>query len=510
MQVARLASETDFEGWRLVARDLRARGVSPEGVLWTVVGGLFAASAPNAPSVGLADSSPAAQGSICSPDPPPRSGGGGSRSETEGAFSAAFSVPREFMELAEAVVLHRSGERFDLLYRLLSRLSSEPHLLRVASDPDVAKARGFARQVDQAAHKMKAFVRFRRVQDVDGQEAYAAWFEPAHRVAELTAPFFARRFANMRFSILTPDVCVHWAARELVLTPGADPADAPAEDALEDYWRTYYASIFNPARLNPRLMRREMPQRYWRNLPEARLIPELIARAETQVQEMVRQAPSEPSRRIVRAAQRASRDAPYDGQAPASLEDIAAGVQLCRRCDLWRDATQGVAGEGPRTAHLMFVGEQPGDQEDLAGRPFVGPAGRMLDKALAAAGVPRAETYVTNAVKHFKHELRGKRRLHTTPDVGEVIACRWWLDNERRLVRPRVVVALGATAAVSVFGKPTPIARMRQQAILLPDQAQGVVTYHPSYLLRVPDEAAKAKAYAMFVEDLKFAWGLAA
>jgi DNA polymerase len=158
----------------------------------------------------------------------------------------------------------------------------------------------------------------------------------------------------------------------------------------------------------------------------------------------------------------------------------------------------------------MFVGEQPGDQEDLAGQPFVGPAGQVLDKALAAAGVPRAETYVTNAVKHFKHELRGKRRLHKTPDAGEVTACRWWLDAERRLVRPRVVVALGATAALAVFGKPTPIGKMRQHAIQLPDQAQGVVTYHPSYLLRVPDEAAKAQAYAMFVEDLKFAWGLAA
>jgi uracil-DNA glycosylase family protein len=258
------------------------------------------------------------------------------------------------------------------------------------------------------------------------------------------------------------------------------------------------------------VMRREMPQRYWRNLPEARLIPELIARAEAQVQEMVAQPPSEPSRRIVRAAQRASRDAPFDGQAPTSLEEVAAGVQLCRRCDLWRDATQGVVGEGPPAARLMFVGEQPGDQEDLAGRAFVGPAGQMLDKALAAAGVPRAETYVTNALKHFKHELRGKRRLHKTPDTGEVTACRWWLDSERRLVRPRVVVALGATAALAVFGKPTAIAKMRQQAIQLPDQAQGVITYHPSYLLRVPDAAAKAKAYALFVEDLKFAWSLAA
>jgi DNA polymerase len=413
------------------------------------------------------------------------------------------------MELAEAVVLHRSEDRFDLLYRLLCRLAAEPHLLRDAADLDVARARSYARQVDQACHKMKAFVRFRRVEDVHG-EIFVAWFEPAHRVAERVAPFFARRFANMRFAILTPDVCVQWDTRELAFTPGADPADAPSEDALEEVWRTYYASIFNPARLNPTLMRREMPVRYWRNLPEARLIPELIARAEAQVEDMVRQAPAEPSRRVVRQARRASRDAPYDGQAPTSLEEVSAGVQACRRCDLWRDATQGVPGAGPGQARLMFVGEQPGDQEDLAGLPFVGPAGQVLDKALAAAGVPRAETYVTNAVKHFKHELRGKRRLHKTPDAGEVTACRWWLDGERRIVRPRVIVALGATAAVSVFGKAMPIAKMRQQAIQLPDQAQGVVTYHPSYLLRVPDAAAKAKAYAMFVEDLKFAWTLAA
>jgi DNA polymerase len=264
-----------------------------------------------------------------------------------------------------------------------------------------------------------------------------------------------------------------------------------------------------PARLRPARVREAASGRRWRNLPEPRLIPELIARAEAQVEEMSHPASSEPSRRVMRQAQRASRDAPFDGQAPASLEDIMAGVQLCRRCDLWRDATRGVPGEGPTRARLMLVGEQPGDQEDLVGRPFVGPAGQVLDKALAAAGVPRAETYITNAVKHFKHELHGKRRLHKTPDADEVIACRWWLDGERRLVRPRVIVALGATAVQGVFGKTMPIAKARQHAIQLPDQAQGVVTYHPSYLLRVPDAAAKAKAYELFVEDLKFAWDLA-
>ena len=195
---------------------------------------------------------------------------------------------------------------------------------------------------------------------------------------------------------------------------------------------------------------------------------------------------------------------------PSSLQDIAAGVQVCRRCELWRYATQGVPGEGPRRASVMLVGEQPGNQEDLAGHPFVGPAGAMLDRALAEAAIPRSEVYVTNAVKHFKHELRGKRRLHKKPDAGEVQACRWWLDNERRLVRPKVIVALGATAAGAVFGRPIPVMKARGAAMELADGAQGFVTVHPSFLLRVPDAEAKAREYAAFVRDLSAAYALVA
>jgi uracil-DNA glycosylase family protein len=224
--------------------------------------------------------------------------------------------------------------------------------------------------------------------------------------------------------------------------------------------------------------------------------------------------PAEPelplSPRAARAAQRASRDGQWNAMPPASLEEVTAGVRICRRCDLWRGATQGVPGAGPGEARVMLVGEQPGDQEDLAGAPFVGPAGRVLDAALERAGIPRAETFVTNAVKHFKHEMRGKRRLHKTPDAGEVTACRWWLDAERRLIRPRVVVAMGAIAALGVLGRPTPIARSRGQAFDLGAGAKAVVTYHPSFVLRLPDEAAKKKAFAEFTADLAFAWQLAA
>jgi DNA polymerase len=475
MPTVRLAHETDFEGWRAAARALRLADVPPERVTWRVAG-----------VAGLLDDEP----------PPP-------------VRDAPFSTPRQFVELARDVTLHRSPERFDLLYRLLWRLKDRPDLLHLVTDPDVARAAAMQKAVRHAIHKMHAFVRLRRVQDAP--ETYAAWFEPPHRVLEAGVDYFVKRMANLRFSILSPDVCVHWDGRSVSTTPGVDRSAAPGEDALEAHWRTYYASIFNPARVNPKVMAQHMPRAYWRNLPEAALIPELVAGAQTRTGEMIRSEPTQPSKRAQRIAARQARDAPIDtGVAPSSLDEIAAAIQVCRRCDLWRNATQGVPGEGPRRAALMFVGEQPGDQEDLAGHPFVGPAGAVLDKALEEAGVPRAETYVTNAVKHFKHELRGKRRLHKKPDAGEVQACRWWLDNERRLVRPKVVVALGATAAGSVFGRPVSVLKERGPAGELQAGVQGFVTVHPSMLLRIPEREAKAAAYRDFVRDLKQAWALVA
>ena len=389
-----------------------------------------------------------------------------------------------------------------LLYRLLWRLRDEPALLGLRTDPDVARALDMAKAVHRAMHKMKAFVRFRRVEGVE-PEIFVAWFEPPHRVLERTSDFFVRRFANGQFSILTPDLSCHWDGETLTFAPGATRADAPADDELEDFWRTYYASIFNPARLKVQAMTSEMPKRYWRNLPEAALIPGLIETARGRMETMVESEATTPSRRLPPAPQTSTVGAPASG-----LPAIAAGLNACRRCDLWRDATQGVPGEGPVHAAMMLVGEQPGDQEDLAGRPFVGPAGQLLDRALAEAGVVRSDVYVTNAVKHFKHELRGKRRLHKTPESGEITACRWWLEQERGLVKPRVVVALGGTAVAAVFGRAMPILKSRGKVFDLDDGSRAMITVHPSYLLRLPDERAKAAAYASFVEDLAAARAL--
>jgi uracil-DNA glycosylase len=493
MRVVRLSSEIDFDGWRMAARDLRAQGVAPDTVTWTTERDLF-----SPPPCGEGSGGGGVGSVPADSEPPPHPLPGGGRS---------FTVPPAFVDLARSVVLHRSGERFALLYRLLWRLEREPRLIDNPADPDVAKARDMAKAVGRAIHKMHAFVRFRLVETEP--ETYAAWFEPAHRVTEAAAPFFARRFTNMTWTILTPDACVAWDGASLKVSDGADPADAPSEDAQEELWRTYYASIFNPARLNERMMRQEMPKRYWRNLPEARLIPQLIETAQERAAAMVAASPSPAPDRVLKAAMRQARDGSYNGDVPNSLDEVAAAVQVCRRCDLWRDATQGVAGEGGARAPLMFVGEQPGDQEDLAGRPFVGPAGQMFNQALEEAGVPRGKTFVTNAVKHFKHEPRGKRRIHKTPDRGEVQACRWWLDAERRLVRPRVIVALGATAAHAVIGKATPVAASRGRPLQLPDQAQAVVTYHPSFLLRLPDADARERAWTEFVADLRLAGELA-
>jgi probable DNA metabolism protein len=394
MRRVRLASLNDFAEWRVAARALLLQGTHPEDVVWedpAALVDLFAEPEERPPDV---------------------------------VTRAVGAVPPRFIELAEAAICHREPVRFALLYRLLFRLQKDRTLIEVRSDPDISKLHRLASEVRRDSHKMKAFVRFR-----EDEDRFAAWFEPDHYTLERTAPFFVRRFAAMNWAILTPYRSAAWDGDRLVFGDGTRKRDAPRADAMEDVWRTYFASIFNPARLKVGMMKSEMPVKYWRNLPEAELIPALIRGARQAEDDMVARAASEPPSRHLRTEARK-----VDVEEAAeitSLADARAAAQGCRRCPLHEHATQAVFGEGPPEAEVMFVGEQPGDQEDLAGRPFIGPAGQVFNAALDTAGIDRRRVYVTNAVKHFKFEPRGKKRIHVRPNAGEIQACRFWVDLER-------------------------------------------------------------------------------
>jgi DNA polymerase len=343
---------------------------------------------------------------------------------------------------------------------------------------------------------MRAFVRFREVRERDGSW-FVAWFEPEHHIVELNGQFFADRFASMRWSILTRDRCAHWNMKELTFSPGEPRLSAPTDDATEELWRTYYAHIFNPARVKVHAMQAEMPKRYWKNLPEARLIPTLIHEAPARVEDMIAKS----------AAQATAGDddewQPAPVPATSDLRKVREAARICTACPLYKHATQTVFGEGPRRADIVFVGEQPGDQEDLQGKPFVGPAGQLLDRALEECGIDRKSVYVTNAVKHFKWEPRGKRRLHQTPTSRDIAACRPWLEAELTLIKPKVLVCLGATAAKTIVGPSARVTRDRGRIVETPWCARTVLTVHPSSLLRAPDEESRRTNYALFIKDLR-------
>jgi uracil-DNA glycosylase family protein len=293
----------------------------------------------------------------------------------------------------------------------------------------------------------------------------------------------------------------------VTFTPGADKHDAPTEDAAEELWLTYYENIFNPARLKPKAMQAEMPKRYWRNLPEAPLIPRMIADADSAAREMIANMPTTPAPHHAKVQakhwptpRQPAKD--EDGAGARSIGQLRKAALSCRRCPLWRDATQTVFGEGPENATLVFVGEQPGDHEDIAGKPFVGPAGKVFDAVLDEAGVDRLKIYVTNAVKHFKFEPRGKRRIHSKPNAGEVQACRWWLDKELALNKPDLIVALGATAAQSLLGRTVPITKMRGQVVEREDGLRVFLTIHPSFILRIPAVPEQDAERKRFLRDM--------
>jgi DNA polymerase len=412
--------------------------------------------------------------------------------------NASPHVPKSFPGKATVAAYHRDPQRWNLLYRLLWRLQTERELMKVQVDADVNALLRLEQQVRRDEHKMHAFVRFRRVEDHDGQERFIAWYEPQHRILKLAATFFAERFSVMRWSILTPDGSVSWepSVKQLQYGPPVPREHAPSSDELEELWKSYYASIFNPARLNPGTMRGHMPVRYWGNLPEIELLPQLMATAVKRVEGMVAAQAGKPSA------------APFV-PAKHTLPVIREALPTCKGCDLYKHATHVVPGRGAGHAPLMLVGEQPGDQEDLQGLPFVGPAGGVLRKALAEAGIADSDVFMTNAVKHFKFVQRGKLRLHQNPRMSEITACKPWLLAELDAVKPKLVLCLGASAAKSLLGGTFGLMRDRGKVLPTPFAEHVMATVHPSAVLRAPDEAMRHTLYEHLRNDLLTAYRFA-
>ena len=312
MMKLELAHGTDFDGWREQARLLAANDVPADAVEWHVRGdapSLLGASTVDLP--------------ICAPPTP-------------------IQVPRAFVELARTVVLHSDPQRFALLYRVLLRLRDEPRLLDLAVDADVVRVRRMEQAVRHDIHRMHAYVRFRKVADTDGVR-FVAWYEPEHHIVEATADFFVRRFAGQRWAILTPERSALWDGATLTFAPGVARSAAPDADALEDMWRAYYASVFNPARLNCSALQSHMPRKFWHQLPEAQVIAPLVAGAAARTGAMVAAQAAAPRRKRPSPLKTAPDPVNADGMDKNTID-------RCRRCPLWKHATQGVPGEGPAGA----------------------------------------------------------------------------------------------------------------------------------------------------------------
>jgi DNA polymerase len=483
-----LAGETDWPGFRREARALLAQRKAPECIVWhthaRAVQDLFAAE-----SAATSAAQPSAVGPV------------------------DITVPPSFIKLCETAILHSDPDRFGLLYRLLWRLAHEPALRHDPLDADWVQAQHLAKAVRRDMHKMTAFVRFRTLPALDGETEplHVAWFEPFHHIVEAIAPFFVRRFTQMRWAIFTPERSVRWNGTDMELGPGGTRDETPPADAGEALWLTYYRHIFNPARLKLAMMQKEMPRKYWRNLPEAELIAPLTAQAMSRTGQMIDAPATRPQRRIAIAAARIEETAMTTSHALKLPDDPAQALAVlhkatdrCRECPIGEHATQSVFGEGPVGAALMVVGEQPGDQEDLQGKPFVGPAGKLFDRAVAQLGWSREKLYVTNAVKHFKYELRGKRRIHKTPGQREAAACLHWLESEIDQVQPKAFIALGSTAARALMGRPVAVMSEHGQWLTNARGQRVLVTLHPSALLR-GDPAQYESAYGQWLDDLSVA-----
>ena len=457
-----------FAAWRDAARALLRAGVPPEGVQWCAgeagQRGIAVPAAPVSAAVPGSERRGAASAvRACAATPAgepraaaraaPSAGDGGAAAVRSGA---AMPVSRALLALLAWAACCRVDDRWSLLYRVLWRRQHGDDSASAAADSDGARLHAMVAIVRAELTRVRAAIRFLERPVHMGAPRFVGWCEPAHDILGLLARHFRARLARVSWMIATPEASVLWDGAALHHT------GAPLRELRGRHhdapWLAYYRHAARA--LAPERARAALPAR-------ARTIA--IAREET---------PPAPS------------------ALPSSLEQ-------CRRCELWRHATQPVGGMGAARAAIMLVGEQAGDREDLAGQPFVGPAGMLLDRALAEAGLDRRKVYVTNAVKHFKWTPRGKQRMHKTPAQREVDACRYWLDAELASVRPKVVVALGSTALKAVLDDPHATLKASLGTAVGHGGRWVVATYHPAYVLRVPDPAARQQAFAVLVDALR-------
>ncbi|BAN24971.1 UdgX family uracil-DNA binding protein [Caballeronia insecticola] len=478
--------DPSFAAWRTEARNLLMEGLRPEEVSWRET-----------------DASATVFGSIDPPAP------GSANPDAK----KPVRIAHKFLAMLETAACYRAPDRWPFLYKALWRWTQGDRAIASPEDADGRRLAQMIETVEAEENKMRKTLRFRHRDVSLGPPEFISWCEPLHDLLEHAAMHFATRMGSATWMIATPHGAAFWDGALLRVDRTSEPEEKPMDfgdtemngeavsgDAIEALWLAYYESTFAPAQANAAEMASHMPVRYWKSPQNERADPALIARADpySRRDREPRSVPPEMEVAINTDLE------PIQGTmltAPPSLD-------ACRRCSLWRNATQAVPGMGPAGARVMLVGEQPGDQEDRAGTPFVGPSGTLLDEAIAEAGLARESLYLTNAVKHFKWEAHGEERAHLAPTQREREACRFWLEEELKRVAPKVVVALGATALKALTGHRTALSEYLGKTI----EHKGCIvvpTYHPSYLLRVTDEKVRAEVFGTIVEALVFAQQIA-
>jgi DNA polymerase len=477
-----ISIDDDYQAWREAALQALASHMAPEDIDWRVIADDDRAATP-----ALFDDRARVPRAAVAP--------------------AKVRISRELGELLKDAACYRDTARWAFLYRVLWRWHDGDRSVASAADCDGARLYKMAKAVRRAKHDMIAYVRFRLREpgnDVPApdQPEYVAWYEPEHDVLAWSAEHFARRMGRSTWLISTPDAAAWWDGKNLRLehrpASSSDHCRHTADEA-EALWLAYYRSTFNPARLNETALEQHMPVRFWKGLPEGHLIPSMISEAKSGAQ------------RIAQArgvGMLGGKSVPVDAHDAQPARAQPSTLDACRRCELWRHATQAVDGIGPDDARIMLIGEQPGDQEDLAGKPFIGPAGRLLDVAIERAGLRREHLYLTNAVKHFKWMLRGKRRLHKTAAQQEIEACGYWLQRELERVTPAVVVTLGATALTALLREKVSLRDWLDRPIEV-DGMRVIATYHPSFALRQEHDEARERVLDAIASALARARDLA-